>query len=1047
MKGFGTKPPPGRGAGSSAPQNFEHGVLKTPPKGILQCTEPVSNIYRCHYLLCPHKVVIPQEAPESPCSYKVKTYKEGRMACVFFYFSQCDPMLEQLIQQVGTSDNIAPELHSRFCQSWLGDFIYPTAYASLFYQQASMFKTVYVVIDALHLCDEYCDGGTTQTILETFSELPENVRLLFTCNNSPQAKGFGAQQKIQVKPNPADVEAYVRRRVSLSTKLQHLEIESLLNTIIDHTQESEMFIVAKMHLDRLEACRSLASSRNMPNLSLNLSEIFENSCQQIKRSAPADISLAKHVFTWVVYARDDITMDHVLQSFAISTRMDRQDRKLYLNLEYLLRVCDNLVTMDDEKNTLRLVHESVRECILRNGLLAEQPDSVIARTCLECLMSEDTDDVSNCLLFYSATFWASHLQSVIIQDCKELEDLAMTFLCSAAQLEKMSNTIRENDHGRTVDGMTGLHAAAYFDLPQLVHGLVNNGIPVNSSDSGDETALHWAVSYGKLNVVKQLLKKSHADPNVGDKRKETPLHKLNMGPLGTQFEIAKALINGGAEVTIKNNQNFSPVSTAIQFGPTSIASLFISSQKDVNTEFEQGWTFLRAVFYYGHGVAESVDQDKKSPGSMARHRAVKRHLDCLVDLLLDKGVKLDQPTTNGWLPVIHASRNGSVLMLRKLLEYQPNSDLVNKTKTAKGKSPLRCALKYERWSTAQILVHHGANVNEVNNDGWSPLIHVTKRNQYEMVQFLIQKGALVNSTDNHGLSALSHAVNNGNKDITWLLIMNGALVNIPARNSLSNIEKALQDQDLSIAWLLCVHHADLEQTDDQGMTLLHRASREGNLRNVTFLLDRGMTIGTADHEGLTPLHHAVLRQSREVVELIASRNTGSRFLDRPDKNGCTALILATRKVNIALVQILLRHGSSCEIKDRKGMTAIHHAASLGFREALQILLPKVKDINLADKMGNTAIHHGVLGGKANIVRFLAERKADLEVLNVEGCSALILAVLKDNPETVRELVRVGANIYTEGRNGCSAMDFAEHQGNYKSRRVLIEAIQPSQLSE
>ncbi|SCO02943.1 uncharacterized protein FFMR_07302 [Fusarium fujikuroi] len=103
-----------------------------------------------------------------------------------------------------------------------------------------MFKTVYVVIDALHLCDEYCDGGTTQTILETFSELPENVRLLFTCNNSPQAKGFGAQQKIQVKPNPADVEAYVRRRVSLSTKLQHLEIESLLNTIIDHTQESEM---------------------------------------------------------------------------------------------------------------------------------------------------------------------------------------------------------------------------------------------------------------------------------------------------------------------------------------------------------------------------------------------------------------------------------------------------------------------------------------------------------------------------------------------------------------------------------------------------------------------------------------------------------------------------------------------------------------------------------------------------------------------------------------------------------------------------------------
>ncbi|EXA46343.1 hypothetical protein FOVG_07064 [Fusarium oxysporum f. sp. pisi HDV247] len=988
---------------------------------------------------------------------KAKVHKEDHMACVFFYFSHCDAnqpsvaklwaaLLEQLIQQIDTYDNIAPGLHSRFYQSLAGDFVYPTAYASLFHQQASMFKTVYVVIDALDLCAEYCDDATTQTISQTFAELPQNVRVLFSCSNSFQAKNFGAQQNIQVRPNPADVEAYVRSRVGHSVKLQHLqqdnqEMESLVKTIVDQTRESEMFIVAKMHLDRLEACSSPASVRNIHNIPLNLSEIFELSCQKIKSSAPADISLAKHVFTWVIYARDDITIDHVLQSFAVSTRVHRQYQELYPDLESLLRVCDNLVTLDNQESTLRLIHESVRVCISRNGLLAKQPDSEVARTCLECLLSKDTSDVNNRLFSYSATFWALHLQSVNIPDCKELEDLAMKFLCNTAQLNKTLNFIRQKDHERSFDGMTGLHAAAYFDLPQWVQGLVRSSIRINSSCSDGETALHWAVSYGRLNVVRQLLEHC-ADPNIGDSTKETPLHKLSTGPPGTRFEIAEALINRGAKVTIRNNKGFSPVSLAIRFGPTSIASLFISSQKDVNTEFESGWSFLREVFYHGHGVAESLDHDKKSPGSMARHRAVKRHLDCLVDLLLDMGVTLDQPTSDGWLPVIHASKHGSVLMLRKLLEYQPNSNLVNKRKTHNGKSPLRWALEYERWNTAQILVHHGANVNEVNKDGWNPLIHVTKSNQYEMVHFLVQKEALVNSTDNDGLSALSHAVSNRNKDISWLLIMKGALVNIPAQNSLSNIEKALQDKDLSIAWLLCMHHADLEQTDDKGMTLLHRASREGSLRNVTFLLDRGMTIGTADHEGLTPLHHAVLRQSKEVVELLTSRNTGSRFLDRPDKNGCTALVLATRKINITIVQILLRHGSSCELKDRKGMTAIHYAASLGFREALQAFIPRVKDINLTDNMNNTAIHHGVLGGRANIVRFLAERKADLEVLNAEGCSALILAVLKDNPETVRELVRVGANIYTIGRNGCSAMDFAEHQGNYKSRRVLMEALQP-----
>jgi hypothetical protein len=179
------------------------------------------------------------------------------MACIFFYFSHCDDnqpsvpqlwaaLLEQLIQQIDTPDNIAPGLRSRFYNSLAGDFIYPTAYINLFHQQASMFKTVYVVIDALDLCAEYCHGATTQTIRETFVELPQNVRVLFSCSNNVQATHLGVQQRIQVKPDPADVEAYVKGRVGLSMKLQHLlqdnqEMEFLVKGIIDQTQESKMY--------------------------------------------------------------------------------------------------------------------------------------------------------------------------------------------------------------------------------------------------------------------------------------------------------------------------------------------------------------------------------------------------------------------------------------------------------------------------------------------------------------------------------------------------------------------------------------------------------------------------------------------------------------------------------------------------------------------------------------------------------------------------------------------------------------------------------------
>ncbi|KAF5242936.1 hypothetical protein FAUST_3104 [Fusarium austroamericanum] len=1000
-----------------------------------------------------------------------KAQENSKSACVYFYFNHGDTLqpsvsqlwaalLEQLLEQ-NSDENIAQEVQSIFDRSRYGVIsIPPIEYFNLFKAQAVLFETVYLIIDSLNICADYNDDTSHQTLLETFQKLPDNVRVIFSSRDGSLANHLLVQKKIKVKPQAADIETYVNDRIKTSRKLRLQQDKSfmkdLVKSIIHQTEESQMFdhpisivskltigrfLIARSYLDRLNEDAFRANIKDMENSlpedNCELSRFLQPSFRRVEQAKDWDKALARHVLTWATHAREDPTAELVIESFKLSSWHSSKYQDLTLDAESLLPVCHGLVTLDHQKGTLRLIHESVRRDQSLQELISSETE--IAMMCLECIGTDVISDTSSSLFSYSATFWASHFHSVKRQNDETLDELMMGFLGNVSQVTKVWNLRQAINDRQKMDWVTGLHAAAFFDLPDWVDRLTSSGIDIDSTSSDGQTALHWAVTYGRREVVKALFACS-AEPNMQDSLKETPLHKVLNGPTENCLKIAKYLVDRNASVTIESTKGFSPLSWAIRYGPTAIASLFINSQENVNTETKPGWTSLRELFHHGHDIVESISHDGKSRGSITRGRAVKNHLDSLVDLLLEKRVELNQKTEDGWLPLIHAAKHGSVSILRKLLEYQPNSNVVNQ-RDPKGRSPLRWALEYEKWGTAQILVQHGSEVNENNEDGWKPLIAVTKVNIYEMVQFLINKGGDVNGRDNDGRSALSYAVRNYNKDITLLLITKGADVNIRGENCPSNIEISLRHADLSIAWLLYMHGADLERCDEKGRTLLHRVCLAGNLPIATFSMNQSVNTAVLDYSGMTPLHYAVLKESEKLVHLIASRSISRETIDKTDNKGATALILATRKLNLTLVKSLVRHGSSCESKDHKGMTSLHYAASLGFAEAIQVFIPDITDIDMTDNTGNAAIHFAVLGGKTNSIHLLVEKGANLEVLNNEGCSPLILAVLKDSAAIVTQLIRAGANIHAKGRNGCSAMDFAWNQKNSKSRVVLEKVLQ------
>ncbi|HEV2224119.1 MAG TPA: ankyrin repeat domain-containing protein [Candidatus Acidoferrales bacterium] len=75
---------------------------------------------------------------------------------------------------------------------------------------------------------------------------------------------------------------------------------------------------------------------------------------------------------------------------------------------------------------------------------------------------------------------------------------------------------------------------------------------------------------------------------------------------------------------------------------------------------------------------------------------------------------------------------------------------------------------------AQALIHHGADVNAKDNDGWGALVYAIRDGNMEKIQALVNAHADVNARDNKGWTPLMYAASEGNLEATRLLVASSA---------------------------------------------------------------------------------------------------------------------------------------------------------------------------------------------------------------------------------------------------------------------------------
>jgi len=161
-----------------------------------------------------------------------------------------------------------------------------------------------------------------------------------------------------------------------------------------------------------------------------------------------------------------------------------------------------------------------------------------------------------------------------------------------------------------------------------------------------------------------------------------------------------------------------------------------------------------------------------------------------------------------WLELL---RSDDYLGIKKYIKNGANLSEVNES----GESVLSCGLREHcSFDTFMLLIEHGADIFDFDNEGVSVFDMAITYNNIEMVQYLLEHGVDVNSTNRKsGFTALMAAACYGRVEITTLLLLNGAKQDAKDVKGFRAVDFARKMNKKSVLGLLDYDVNDAKNTD------------------------------------------------------------------------------------------------------------------------------------------------------------------------------------------------------------------------------------------
>lgn len=154
------------------------------------------------------------------------------------------------------------------------------------------------------------------------------------------------------------------------------------------------------------------------------------------------------------------------------------------------------------------------------------------------------------------------------------------------------------------------------------------------------------------------------------------------------------------------------------------------------------------------------------------------------------------------------------------------------------------------------------------------------------------------------------------------------------------------------------------------LTPLLLACNQGDASAVKALLAANASVSDCDSlHGGSVLHWTA---AGPIATLLIQARAS---INAQDKEGSTALIVASKAGNQQLVQALLQHNANTNVQNQAGFAAIHVAAGQGHTAIVKMLLESKVDANLKTKQGSGAVDLAADNRMNETVQLLLASKA------------------------------------------------------------------------
>ncbi len=338
--------------------------------------------------------------------------------------------------------------------------------------------------------------------------------------------------------------------------------------------------------------------------------------------------------------------------------------------------------------------------------------------------------------------------------------LSYAVYCDQDKPEVVDTLLR---HGASIEAQnnvqdTALITACYGSYTESLRRLIKHGANINARNELGETGLICAAQRGDVSEM-ELLLNAGADTSVTNHAGLTAWDYALDSAIS--LRAARTFLAEGAKAENSPAGERSNLMKVVIRGNVEVARLLIDSGADVNRFGDMGRSPLSCAI--ASGVAN------------------------MVELLIQKGARTDGPNASGDTPLFYACKYDQPQFCKLLIKK--GADVNHKNRRSETALMSACAARSVPVTT--ILLTAGAHVNEADSDGRAALIYAARSGSLPCVNVLLKSGADVNHRDLQGRTASIYSAGSGDTHTLERLLAVGGDISCRGDNGIEAIRQAL----------------------------------------------------------------------------------------------------------------------------------------------------------------------------------------------------------------------------------------------------------------